>query len=280
MDRNPPEIIVWGIDPTAELEIQLRVMSALATLAKSWNAVIEPVCVIKPRHLHSDRLETLFEDLVSKINLPGFGAPYAIECRTETVAAKAETLAMYAAEKSARMLVVGSHARHGLQRALLGSFSESLILISPVPVYVVNPHSASCAERIERILFPTDFSASSRNGLELVTSVAREMAAELVIFSRRKPNTAEDFVNKAEAWATWVAGQNVRVQLVLDEGPDNTAEAIVRYARTNTCDMISMISQAGLLKSNLLASTTREVARTAGCPVWVQHTFPYSSARK
>jgi nucleotide-binding universal stress UspA family protein len=51
-----------------------------------------------------------------------------------------EVLPQAAAEAKASVLVVGSHGRRGLQRALLGSVAEAVTRTSPVPVIVVRPH--------------------------------------------------------------------------------------------------------------------------------------------
>lgn len=48
-----------------------------------------------------------------------------------------EVLPQSATEAGAAMLVVGSHGRRGIQRALLGSVAESVTRSSPVPVVVV-----------------------------------------------------------------------------------------------------------------------------------------------
>jgi nucleotide-binding universal stress UspA family protein len=45
--------------------------------------------------------------------------------------------ALYAAAVGARMLVVGSHGKHGFTKAMLGSVSEDVILSVPCPVVVV-----------------------------------------------------------------------------------------------------------------------------------------------
>ncbi|MBG6056504.1 nucleotide-binding universal stress UspA family protein [Salinibacterium sp. CAN_S4] len=47
------------------------------------------------------------------------------------------TSTLYGASESARMLVVGSHGRHGFARAWLGSTSEELLLAMPTTVAVV-----------------------------------------------------------------------------------------------------------------------------------------------
>ncbi len=45
--------------------------------------------------------------------------------------------ALYAASVGARMLVLGSHGKHGLSKAVLGSVSEDLVLSAPCPVVIV-----------------------------------------------------------------------------------------------------------------------------------------------
>jgi len=42
-----------------------------------------------------------------------------------------------AADKHAELIVVGTHGRHGLRRALLGSAAESIVRTAPCPVLVV-----------------------------------------------------------------------------------------------------------------------------------------------
>jgi nucleotide-binding universal stress UspA family protein len=54
------------------------------------------------------------------------------------------TIPAVAASEHAGMVVVGSHGRHGLSRALLGSVAETIVRTSEVPVVVVRlpPRSA------------------------------------------------------------------------------------------------------------------------------------------
>ncbi|WP_166789583.1 universal stress protein [Cryobacterium fucosi] len=56
-----------------------------------------------------------------------------------------ETLARVAA--GARLLVVGSHGRHGLQRFWLGSVSQVIVLTMPCPVAVIRPAPSEAASR-------------------------------------------------------------------------------------------------------------------------------------
>jgi nucleotide-binding universal stress UspA family protein len=45
------------------------------------------------------------------------------------------------------LVVVGTHGRRGITRALLGSVAEKIVRMSPVPVLTVGPRSAECEEK-------------------------------------------------------------------------------------------------------------------------------------
>lgn len=59
-----------------------------------------------------------------------------LKVQSDVVFARAAN-ALYAAAEGARMLVVGSHGRHGFDKAWLGSTSEELILAMPTTVAVI-----------------------------------------------------------------------------------------------------------------------------------------------
>ncbi len=50
-----------------------------------------------------------------------------------------------AKEESAGMIVMGTHGRSGLERALLGSVAEKMVRTSPIPVLTVHPDIPAAA---------------------------------------------------------------------------------------------------------------------------------------
>lgn len=80
-----------------------------------------------------DRLQAVAARL-----LPGLSVHTHAELSTET----ADALIAIAVRIEAAIIVVGSHGRGGIQRAVLGSVSEGLIRRAPVPVLVMGPRVA------------------------------------------------------------------------------------------------------------------------------------------
>ncbi|WP_174873763.1 universal stress protein [Vogesella oryzae] len=70
----------------------------------------------------------------AKAALDAVGQPYTAHI---AVGHTATTIARYAGEVGAHQVVMGSHGRSGLGRALLGSVISEVIRLSPVPVTVV-----------------------------------------------------------------------------------------------------------------------------------------------
>jgi nucleotide-binding universal stress UspA family protein len=64
-----------------------------------------------------------------------------VECRLQQGDAR-ELLPSMAVSKNAWLVVVGSHGRRGLARALMGSVAESVMRASTVPVAVFRPRRA------------------------------------------------------------------------------------------------------------------------------------------
>jgi len=91
------------------------------------------------------------------------------------------TLAEYAAESGAGLLVVATHGRTGLSRWLLGSVSERLLRASPCPVLIARGGPAEGELRLRRLLVAVDLSEHSRTALHVAGDIAERLHAELEI---------------------------------------------------------------------------------------------------
>jgi nucleotide-binding universal stress UspA family protein len=234
--------------------------------------------------------------------ISGLSRPKVIVEKRPSLTLSVRALLAYAKRQRADTIVVGTHARSGIARLLLGSFAETLLLHSTIPVLVVGPHvetSLSTRKR-SRILFSTDFGPSAYPTFKKVVALARAQqsvtnpSAKITLFhclphptepivrsgvyllgggyvsfpdymtdeEQRKRKLAEEYVKAAKK-------MGVTVEIGLNPGHDGTAHAIVQEALAENANLIAMAAESGRVSAALIGSVTRQVVRTANCPVWV-----------
>ncbi len=84
------------------------------------------------------------------------------------------------------LIVIGTHARHGIEKMILGSVAEKIIREADQLVLTVGPQSGSDAslvstEGVLTFLFPTNFGASSLKALPHAISFCNHFRAKLVL---------------------------------------------------------------------------------------------------
>jgi nucleotide-binding universal stress UspA family protein len=87
-------------------------------------------------------------------------------------------------ERETDLIVLGTHGRTGLKKALLGSSAEEVFRQTTVPVLTIGPAVRSGAHsggRFRCVLFATDFNAVSSVAAPYAVSLAQENQARLVL---------------------------------------------------------------------------------------------------
>jgi nucleotide-binding universal stress UspA family protein len=187
------------------------------------------------------------------------------------------------------LIVLGTHGRQGIPRAVLGSVAEGILRASNVPVLIVTG-SARMPRRdqlFERALVALDDSAPARAAMTVAARVATELAMNLtlchVIDSREllakattygyDPNPVERNLHAAalrlleDAKADGSAAPLVD-ELVVVEGPP--AEQIEHTALQHNCDLIVLGSHVRRGFDRLLFGSVAEgVLRRSVLPVLV-----------
>lgn len=198
-------------------------------------------------------------------------------------------------EKQADLLVLGTHARHGVARLVMGSVAEQLFRQADGLVLTVGPHSLPNAPPLDKgagtlsFLFPTNFDDASAHALPYAIAFANHFAANLVLlhvapvmpipedFSwSRTPESITQM--RADATRTglerlrhFLSGsplQGATPELMIEFG--NHGETIMRVARTLKSDLIIMgLNHAthGRAISHLPETTAYQVVTAAHCPV-------------
>lgn len=80
------------------------------------------------------------------------------------------------------LMVLATHGRRGLQRFMLGSVAEEIFRTAACPVLILGPKVPEApAAALNRILFPTDFTAESVAALPCAIALAQEHQAHLYL---------------------------------------------------------------------------------------------------
>lgn len=191
-----------------------------------------------------------------------------------------------AAALPADLIVMGTHGRTGLDRLVLGSVAERVLVRAPCPVLTVPQRAADVAptEKLvfRNILCPIDFSPSSMLALEYAEALAHEGAKLRVLHVAERlpawqlvPSTtgaADDpfiVIEQARERVRDVIPEGLRqmarVEALVTEG--DAGDEILRAAAAHGVDLIVMGAHAGGAGLFGFGSTTHDVLRTATCPV-------------
>jgi nucleotide-binding universal stress UspA family protein len=199
-------------------------------------------------------------------------------------------------EISADLLIMGTHGRRGLERALMGSVAESVARTSERPVMTVHasgvaaldgtaPPAASPSPRsvvgpFQHILVPTDFSAPSERALGLALELARISDARITllhVWSLPKFGYAEGLSwpidgletaarNALEGVRASTLRVHAKTDALLREG--NEATQIMDTTKTSNIDLVVMGTHGRRgLPRLMLGSVAGEVIRLCPVPV-------------
>ena len=174
---------------------------------------------------------------------------------------------------------------------VLGSFAETLLLKSPLPVWVFG-HGGSESFQLNKILFATDFSDPSELVLKSVSEQAKALGSEVILYHKvTLPQKAmlgigmastpyvllNDYLPEQKKWAEGFVAQwvekltknGIRARSVIEAGIGQTSDSILELARAEGVGAIAMASQSGPVAAAMLGSTARDLVRRSECPVWV-----------
>jgi nucleotide-binding universal stress UspA family protein len=197
----------------------------------------------------------------------------------------APSIAQYALESAADLIVMGTHGHGGFERLLLGSVTEKVLRKAPCPVLTVGPAAATERPDVGRILCALDFSDTSLRALDYAASLARLANAVLNVvhvidwtveegasaprtFDLRdfRRHLADDAFRRLRAAIPAALREQPMAEEITTFGKAHTA--VLRLAAEKHADLIVLgVHGAGSLDRALFGSTAYHVVRSAACPV-------------
>ena len=175
------------------------------------------------------------------------------------------------------LIVLGTHGRTGIAKAVLGSVAERIFRQAPCPVLTVGPGVAArashaAAAELNHILYATDFSPESPAAARYAISLAKDHRAELILL-----HTTEDETDGEEEFALENLKNVVPLGAGLQSSPSFLIErgapayVILGAAEKTHADLI-VLGARGIEKhagaaTHFSGSIAGNVVANAGCPV-------------
>lgn len=214
--------------------------------------------------------------------LKGRGAKAGVAVTTEVSIGDVDVQILKATkEKKADLVVMGSHGRRGFERLILGSTTERMIRLSPVPILIVGLTKGGrvAPPAFKRILMTTDFSPGTSKAADITLSVAQECQAKVTLLHVVHDIAADVSGKYMEPLLRGVGDQLNK--LVPNDARDWCAvetqvetgvphDLIPRILKKGKYDLLVMnIHGKSLLDRALLGSTAERTLRAATetCPV-------------
>ncbi|MGK5082493.1 universal stress protein [Bdellovibrionota bacterium FG-1] len=305
-ERKGLRRIVWALDAfEGESVTRSSLIHLLKQISKKTGARVAPVYVLGPAEFnlpinftdpwlkeYGPLAEKALKVVLAGAEFSELSKPVVLFGRTASHRHSVRALLQYAVKTKADLIAVGTHARKGLSRLFLGSFTETLLLDAKIPLLTVGPEVE--LNPIDSILFSTDFSPGSDKVFALVLRLAKQLGARLVLFHAvRQPidpvlqggvymggpgwMPVGDFLQREEKekrdraaqWVDRAKTEDVDAEAVFSSEVSSVASEILEMARNKKMGMIALAAQSGRLTSAFLGSIARQVVREAHCPVWV-----------
>jgi nucleotide-binding universal stress UspA family protein len=205
------------------------------------------------------------------------------------ILAQAETAA-------ADLIVMATHGRSGVARAVLGSVAQQVLSGSPIPMLLLRPGGKRVAH-VGTLLVPVDGSPESATALGVAVGLARQTSARVVLvqavssvlqyaldplggFSYVDPQWDEDALAAAKAYVEALAGRLRKAEFTVDGSVElgDPADVIARQAEGADADLIVMATHArtGAART-ILGSVADATVRTAKRPVLLVRVAPVSA---
>jgi nucleotide-binding universal stress UspA family protein len=188
----------------------------------------------------------------------------------------------FAKKDRADLIALQTHSRTGFKRFLLGSFAETMILLSPVSLLILNP-DASISTKVKRIIFATDLDKSADQGVARAAQFAKHAGASLRLLHIALPSYSSKFKGqdpevskyrkhvdrRIEELVELAETQGVECDAVIRDDILSKTDLILKEAKSSKAEVVAVHSKSGPLRRLILGSVARHLVRAAKVPVLV-----------
>jgi nucleotide-binding universal stress UspA family protein len=289
-----PMSIVWAMDPyELDLRPSTAVLDQLRTLANGSLAAVTPIFVHGLDVGNATTETKTLQDYARSFISEPLGTPEVLYAGSSSKNDWIETLLSFAETKNAEMIVLTSHGRSGLSRLVLGSFAESLLEHSKLPILFLQK-AVVPGHQLQKALFTTDFSAESKAALERFLQLFGNHLSEITLFHTVVlPEEVigmsgaagvpvifpESYIEDQIQWAKKESGlwleqarkSGVTAQLsakIEDASVLHASASIQKFVQANQIGLVGATSHRGSVGKFIFGSVTQDLLVSGQLPVW------------
>ncbi len=295
--------VIWAVDAfSKDVALFKKMASFLKTWVKESDRVIEPVYVLSPDQVRvpseifssiavesEAQAKKTLKSTLRDIKL-SHAEPVLLRSNDFSLRTAVKTLLDYARDNGVEFIALGTQSKKSVSRFLFGSFAESLIVHSDIPILLLTPECKP-ASSLKKLIFATDFSDASKAAFQQALDLAEEHRLSVTLFNRVEyscDKTMELIRNNAEyelqvekdldkrsraiqEMASLADARGIKVDVVIDSKPSHAsiAQSILDVTAAAKGSLIAVAAESGSTRSTLLGSVAREVVRKSNIPVWV-----------
>lgn len=295
--------VIWAVDAFSK---DLGLFRKMAGFLKAWvkgsDRIIEPVYVLSPDQVRipSEIFSSLATESEAQAKiaihhtLQGIKLPHSepkfLKSNDFSLRTAVKTLVDYARASDAEFIALGTQSKQSVSRFLFGSFAESLLVYSDIPILMLTPECKPVTA-LKKMVFATDFSDASKAAFQQALDVAEEHRLSVTLFNRveyscdktmelirnnseYQRQLDEDLERRSRAieeMAALAHARGIKINVIINRKPSSVsiAQSILEVTAARKGNLIAVAAESGMNRSTLLGSVAREVVRKSSIPVWV-----------
>lgn len=231
-----------------------------------------PEAYVAARNAAARDLETLKVELK---NVSGYveGSDYHLYLLEGYIA---PSILTFAQQKNIDLIVMGTHGRGGLGKALMGSVAELVFRGSAVPVMTIGPHAKHVVEALapKTILVAADFTAASERAVRYAAAMASEYKSRLTLVHVLNPKNLShaqsqpQVIQETEAKLAALLGPEQNVSFTSRVEIGRVVPTILQTARGMGADLLVVGVRPSIpALSRFMWPNAYEIVRESSCPV-------------
>jgi nucleotide-binding universal stress UspA family protein len=177
------------------------------------------------------------------------------------------TIRQFITENKIDLVVMGTHGASGLKEYLIGSNTEKMVRLSPVPVLTVR--KSFDLPQIKDIVFPTNLHLDQVNLVARIKEVQSFFSAKLHLLLVNTPYNMKRTIDETQMMEGYAKHYKLRDYTLNTRNDFHVEDGIINFAHEIKADMIAMGTHGRRGLAHLfMGSVAEEVVNKVDCPIW------------